>query len=51
MAYDRDGVTTGFTSPAGQYLEAVLDLAEILDLRKPSRYPVRLWAAPIPPEG
>jgi hypothetical protein len=38
MPYDG-GNTTGFPSPATIYLEAVIDLAEILDLRKPSRYP------------
>lgn len=51
MAYEKDGVTTGFASPAGQYLEAVLDLAEILDLRRPSRYPVRVMGGSYPAQG
>ena len=34
MAYDG-GNTTGFPSPATIYLEDVIDLAAILDLRKP----------------
>jgi DNA polymerase V len=41
MAYNG-GNTTGFPSPATIYLEAVIDLAQILDLRRPSRYPVRV---------
>jgi DNA polymerase V len=36
------GNTTGFVSPAGDSLEGPIDLAEILDLRRPSRYPVRV---------
>ena len=34
--------TTGFQSPAQDYIEGVLDLAAILDLRRPGRYPVRV---------
>jgi len=34
--------TTGFQSPAQDYIEGVLDLATILDLRRPGRYPVRV---------
>jgi DNA polymerase V len=34
------GNTTGFVSPASGSIEAPIDLAEILDLRRPSRYPV-----------
>jgi DNA polymerase V len=34
--------TTGFQSPAQDYVEGVLDLAAILDLRRPGRYPVRV---------
>lgn len=37
------GDTTGFVSPAGDALEGPIDLAEVLDLRRPSRYPVRVW--------
>ena len=36
------GNTTGFVSPAGDSLEGPIDLSEILDLRRPSRYPVRV---------
>lgn len=36
------GNTTGFVSPAGDSLESRLDLSEILDLARPSRYPVRV---------
>jgi len=36
------GNTTGFVSPAGDNLESRLDLSEILDLARPSRYPVRV---------
>lgn len=41
MAYKGDE-TTGFQSPAGDYVEPVIDLAEHLDLRRPGRYPVRV---------
>lgn len=34
--------TTGFQSPAQDHIEAVLDLAAVLDLRRPGRYPVRV---------
>lgn len=34
--------TTGFQSPAQDYIEPVLNLAEILDLRRPGIYPVRV---------
>jgi DNA polymerase V len=50
MAYDG-GNTTGFPSPATVYLEAVIDLAEILDLRRPSRYPVRVVGGSLPQRG
>lgn len=50
MAYDGSN-TTGFASPATVYLEAVIDLAEILDLRKPSRYPVRVIGAELASRG
>lgn len=36
------GDTTGFVSPAQDHLEQPIDLAEILDLRRPSRYLVRV---------
>ncbi|MBK8841004.1 MAG: hypothetical protein IPO30_20775 [Hyphomonadaceae bacterium] len=34
--------TTGFQSPAQDYVEDVVDLAAMLDLRRPGRYPVRV---------
>lgn len=34
--------TTGFQSPAQDYIEPVIDLARILDLRRPGLYPVRV---------
>ncbi|MEE3504544.1 S24 family peptidase [Acidiphilium acidophilum] len=36
------GNTTGFASPAGDSIEGPLDLSDILDMRRPSRYPVRV---------
>jgi DNA polymerase V len=50
MPYDG-GNTTGFPSPAAIYLEAVIDLAAILDLRRPSRYPVRVVGGALPSRG
>jgi SOS-response transcriptional repressor LexA len=34
--------TTGFQSPAQDYVEPVIDLAEVLNLRAPGIYPVRV---------
>lgn len=34
--------TTGFVSPAADALEGPIDLAGLLDLRRPHRYPVRV---------
>jgi DNA polymerase V len=34
--------TTGFQSPAQDYIEEVVDLAALLDLSKPGIYPVRV---------
>lgn len=34
--------TTGFQSPAQDYIEPVINLADILDLRRPGIYPVRV---------
>ena len=34
--------TTGFQSPAQDHVEAVPDLAELLELRRPQRYAVRV---------
>ena len=42
MGEYRGGETTGFQSPAQDYIEEVVDLAVLLDLRKPGRYPVRV---------
>ena len=38
----RGDDTTGFQSPAQDYIEQVVDLAQILDLRRPGIYPVRM---------
>jgi DNA polymerase V len=40
-AYQGDD-TTGFQSPAQDYIEPVIDLAALLDLRRPGLYPVRV---------
>jgi DNA polymerase V len=50
MAYDGSN-TTGFASPATIYLENVIDLAEILDLRRASRYPVRVVGGELASRG
>lgn len=42
MSEYRGDQTTGFRSPAQDYIENTLDLAAILDLRRPGRYPVRV---------
>ncbi|MHB8283513.1 MAG: LexA family protein [Caulobacteraceae bacterium] len=34
--------TTGFQSPAQDYVEQAVDLADVLDLRRPNRFPVRV---------
>lgn len=34
--------TTGFQSPAQDYIEPVINLADVLDLRRPGLYPVRV---------
>jgi DNA polymerase V len=41
MGY-RGDQTTGFQSPAQDFIEAVVDLPALLDLRRPGRYPVRV---------
>lgn len=38
----RGDDTTGFQSPAQDYIEPVVDLAAMLDLRRPQLYPVRV---------
>jgi DNA polymerase V len=45
------GNTTGFASPAGDYLEHPIDLTEVLDLRRPSRYLVRIEGAALTGRG
>lgn len=40
-AYQGDE-TTGFQSPAQDHIEPVVDLAAMLDLRRPQIYPVRV---------
>lgn len=42
MAEYHGDETTGFQSPAQDYIEQVIDLAHRLDLRKPNLYPVRV---------
>ena len=42
MASYQGDDTTGFQSPAQDYIEPVIDLAALLDLRSPGLYPVRV---------
>ena len=42
MGSYRGDETTGFQSPAQDYIEQAVDLAELLDLRRPNRFPVRV---------
>jgi DNA polymerase V len=42
MSTYNGGNTTGFVSPAGDSLEGRIDLTHMLDLSRPSRYPVRI---------
>ena len=42
MADYKGDNTTGFQSPAQDYVEDAIDLAAVLDLRRPGRYPVRV---------
>ena len=55
MAADRGeydgGNTTGFVSPAGDALEGPIDLAALLDLRRPNLYPVRVWGEALRERG
>jgi len=43
--------TTGFQSPAQDYVEDVIDLAAMLDLRRPGRYPVRVTGQALASRG
>ncbi len=45
------GETTGFQSPAQDHIEQVLDLAELLDLRAPGIYPVRVAGSALSERG
>ena len=45
------GNTTGFVSPAGDHLEGPIDLSEVLDLRRPHRYPVRVHGEALTARG
>lgn len=42
MATYQGDDTTGFQSPAQDHVEPVIDLAQLLDLRRPGLYPVRV---------
>jgi DNA polymerase V len=43
--------TTGFQSPAQDYVEDVIDLAAMLDLRRPGCYPVRVTGQALASRG
>ena len=43
--------TTGFVSPAADALEGPVDLAALLDLRRPHRYPVRVLGEALAERG
>jgi len=43
--------TTGFQSPAQDHIEPVIDLAAMLDLRRPQIYPVRVIGQALEPRG
>jgi len=43
--------TTGFVSPAADALEGPVDLAAMLDLRRPHRYPVRVLGEALAERG
>ena len=47
----RGDNTTGFQSPAQDYVEDVIDLAAVLDLRRPGRYPVRVTGQALSDRG
>jgi len=50
MSYQGDK-TTGFQSPAQDFVEPVVDLAERLDLRRPGMYPVRVLGQALAERG
>lgn len=43
--------TTGFASPASDAIEGPIDLSQTLDLKNPSRYPVRVRGATFAARG
>ena len=43
--------TTGFASPASDAVEGPIDLSQTLDLKNPSRYPVRVRGATFAARG
>lgn len=45
------GNTTGFPSPAADSIVGPIDLADALDLRRPSRYAVRVVGQALTPRG
>ncbi len=47
----RGDNTTGFQSPAQDYVQDVIDLAAVLDLRRPGRYPVRVTGQALSDRG
>ncbi|WP_250486997.1 LexA family protein [Caballeronia sp. GaOx3] len=47
----QGGETTGFQSPAQDHITKVVDLADVLDLRRPSRYAVRVGGRGLPKRG
>lgn len=42
MTEYRGDRTTGFASPAADHVDGSIELADVLDLRRPNRYPVRV---------
>ena len=50
LSYDGSN-TTGFVSPAADALEGPVDLAAMLDLRRPNRYPVRVLGQALAERG
>ncbi len=51
MSSYRGDETTGFQSPAQDYVEEVVDLAALLDLSKPGIYPVRVLGRQLKDRG
>lgn len=43
--------TTGFASPAGDYIEEAADLVKLLDTRRPSRYALRVGGMALQARG